>query len=180
MVGPAQGQRCQRDKGNNASATTVTTPAQCLQGHQRSVGKDASSAMRMCCDQHCQWAKASVTRAMTPSQQSQQHQRVKSKDSSVMLAVMPARREATTPAQRRQRCQRNAGKDASAVLAKKPALQQQRVTSGITIGQKQEKLGQRCQHMEGKDISAMLAVMPAQQGQVRQRNEGNDKLNFRQ
>jgi hypothetical protein len=79
---------------------------------------------------------------MTPSQQSQQHQRVKSEDSSAMLAVMPARREATTPAQRRQRCQRNAGKDASAVLAKKPALQQQRVTSGITIEQKQAKLGQ--------------------------------------
>ncbi len=163
-MGPAQGQRYQRDKGNNASATTVTTPARCLQGRQRSVGKNASSTMRMCFDQHCQWAKASVTRAMMPSQQSKQHQRVKSKDSSAMLAVMPARQEATMPAQRRQRCQRNAGKDASAVLAKKPALQRQRVTSGIIIGQKQEKLGQRCQRMEGKDTSAMLAVMPAQQG----------------
>jgi hypothetical protein len=180
VVVPAQGQRCQHNKGNNASATTVTMPAQCLKGRQRSVGKDTSSAMRMCCDQHCQWVKTSVTRAMTPSQQSQQHQHVKSEDSSAMLAVMPAQREATMPAQRRQRCQRNAGKDASAVLAKKPALQQQRVTSGITIGQKQAKLGQQCQRMEGKDTSAMLAVTPAQQGQVCQRNKGNNKLNFGQ
>jgi hypothetical protein len=34
--------------------------------------------------------------------------------------------------------------------------------------------------MEGKDTSAMLAVTPAQQGQLRQCNKGNNKLNFRQ
>jgi hypothetical protein len=34
--------------------------------------------------------------------------------------------------------------------------------------------------VEGKDASAMLVVTPVQQGQVCQRNKGNNKLNFEQ
>jgi hypothetical protein len=96
----------------------VTTPAQCLQGCQRSAGKDASFAMTMCHKQHCQWAEASATRAMTPVQQRQQCQRVEGKDASMMLVV--------TPAQQGQQHQRNAGKGASAMLARTPAQRRQR------------------------------------------------------
>jgi hypothetical protein len=59
--------KTQRDKDDDVSKTTVTTPARCSQGRQRSAGKEASAAMTLWCMQHRQWEEASATRMMPPA-----------------------------------------------------------------------------------------------------------------
>ncbi len=149
-MAPAQGQRCQRNEGVDASAATVTTPENCLQGCQHSAGKDASSAMTMCCEQHCQWAEASVTSAMTPAGQRQQRPCTEGKKRQPDASSDAYATRAMTPAQRWQRCQRTPVQ-----------RRQKRQLCNNDVWRAALQLG-RSQQNGGNDASAWRVKMPAQ------------------
>jgi hypothetical protein len=172
-------QQCHHDKGddansmmsnegNNASLTTVETPAHwqwwgdhCYKSNNChcNIGKDACASMAM--TPAWQWGARATTLMITttPLQQGWQYQLEDSNDAIMTSATMLCRSRATMPFLWGQQCRPNNGKDASALTA---------ATTPLWWGQQfQSRQRQKCLCINGNNTIPLRATMPAWQQATR-------------